>query len=239
MIKVARNTPHIYVSENQLDRSKTYFDMNGFLSEYNVANILVIYRHPAAFCSVPNHVNVARIAAGACIILGINPQVARIDAVGAYSRPSRAVPTLPSKEEEEAMQNQQAYDKSHEPGPVRSFTGAISWLLSLPGLSVLVLQGNDTLSANWSRLVAWMEHQDPDTLVVFAFHVNVAEANHILEDLCQVCSKWMEHAIFSLRDVIDFEQGRLNCSRVRTLKTCCLARQDHKDRQLQQRRVLL
>jgi len=239
MIKVARNTPHIHVSEIQLDQDKTYFDISGFLSEYDVANVLIICRHSATFSSVPNHVNVGRIAAGVCSTLGINPRLARIDAVGAYGMPSRAVPSLPTKEEEEAIQNQQAYDKSHKPGSAKSFTRAISWLLSLPGLGVLILQGNDTLSDKWSRLVAWMEHQDPDTLVVFAFHINVAEANHILEDLCQVCSKWMEHAIFSLRDVIDFEQGRLNCSRVRTLKTCCLARQDHKDRQLQQRRVLL
>lgn len=150
MIKVSRITSHIYVSEIQLYRNKTYFDINGFLSEYNVADVLIIYRHSATCSSVPNHVNVARIAVGVCSILGINPQVARIDAVGAYSMPSRAVPAVPTKEEEEAIQKQKAYDKSYKPGPARFFTRTYSWRLSMPGPSVFVLRGNDTISANWS-----------------------------------------------------------------------------------------
>lgn len=235
--KVSRQDLRIYASEVQLDQSKLYFDINGFLSEFTIAIILIIYRHSLAFYSVANPVNLARLASSVCSIMGIDPHLIHIDAVGAYGMLSRFVPALATEEEDKKFRETQGDDKAancHAKTVLaRSFTRAISTLLSEPGVGVLVLQGNDTFSSNWTRFISWIEHQNPLTIVIFAFHYYIVEANPSLKDLCQVHSKWTHYAVFTFRDIIDFEQDSLNCTHIQALKIYCLARQEHRDQMLQ------
>ena len=102
---------------------------------------------------------------------------------------------------------------SIEPVPARVFTRAATSLLARTGLSVLVLQGVDTLSGNWDRFSMWIYNEDADTILVIAFHFDVAKAYPALQDLCQVCGHTTEYAVFTIRETIDFEQGTNDCPR--------------------------
>ena len=123
MVKISRKSAQVYISEVQLDTSKLLYVAGGYPPDFKVANILVVYRHTRRFTKVKYQFDHALTASNACSALGINPNLVRIDGLGAYGLPSRSVPTMPDKKAERIMQNSEdvlgGFEHSSRPGTAK------------------------------------------------------------------------------------------------------------------------
>lgn len=96
------------------------------------------------------HFDFARCAVMVCNALGINPE--RIDGLDGYHVSSACAPFLQTKEDEEEMVKEDATTggkrRNRNVRGTRVFSRAITPFLDLPGQSLLVCQGVDTLTGN-------------------------------------------------------------------------------------------